>query len=155
MPTMSSSDAATDASRRLVDSLYNPAPAAPFACFGAHTMDAIRQLADIFAATGAPTPTPTPPPRLTPATIQLPLLHSDSNPQAPPRVPPTVPSCRLPRPPPVPPPRVDPPVHNPPHRYPLCSRAQANHTVETVGEGAIAFQGVLDPATGKFRGSRS
>ena len=31
-------------------------------------------------------------------------------------------------------------------------RAQANHTVETVGEGAVAFQGVLELATGKTQG---
>ena len=58
MPAMSSVDAATDAFRRLADALANPALAAPFARFGAQTMDAIRKLADIFAATGAP-PNPT------------------------------------------------------------------------------------------------
>ena len=53
MPAMSSADAATDAARRLDDALTNPAPAAPFARFGAETMDTIRQLVVIFAATGA------------------------------------------------------------------------------------------------------
>ena len=33
--------------------------------------------------------------------------------------------------------------------YPLHSSAQANQTVETVGEGAVAFQGVLEPTTEK------
>ena len=45
-----------------------------------------------------------------------------------------------------------PPARNTPHRYPLCSRAQSNHTVETVGEGAISFQWVLDPNSGKTQG---
>ena len=44
MPDMSSADAATDAARRLADALANPAPSTPFVCFGAQTMDAIRQL---------------------------------------------------------------------------------------------------------------
>ena len=61
MTAMSSADTATDAAKSLDDALANPAPAAPFARFGAQTMDAIRQIADIFTATGAPTPTPTPP----------------------------------------------------------------------------------------------
>ena len=41
MHAMSSADAATDAAIHLADSLANPAPAAPFAHFGAHIMDAI------------------------------------------------------------------------------------------------------------------
>ena len=45
---MSSTDVTTDAARSLADAIANPATAAPFARFGAHTMDAIRQLADIF-----------------------------------------------------------------------------------------------------------
>ena len=152
MTAMSSVDTATDASRRLADALANPTPAAPFARFGAQTMDAIRQLVDIFSETGVPTPTPTPPPRRTCATIQLPMLQHSTDPQAPLRVPPTVPPCRPPGPPPEPPPRVDPPARNPPHRYPLGSFTQANYTVETIGVGAVAFQGVLDPTTGKNQG---
>ena len=74
MPAMFSAEASTDAARHLANTLSNPAPAAPFARFYAQTMDAIRQLADIFSATGAPTPTPTPPPRRTRANIQLPLM---------------------------------------------------------------------------------
>ena len=65
---------------------------------------------------------------------------------------PTLPPCLPPSPPLDPPPRVDPPVLNPPHRYPLCSRAQANHTVYTVGEEDLAFQWMIDPATGKTHG---
>ena len=149
MPAMSSADTDTDAAKRLYDALANPVPAAPFARFGAQTMDAIQQLADIFSATGAPTPTSTPPPRRTCTNVQLPLLQRDTNPRTPPSVTPTVPPCHPPSPPPAPPPRVDHPARNPPHRYPLRLCAQANHTVETIGEGAVAFQGVLDPATGK------
>ena len=37
-------------------------------------------------------------------------------------------------------------------QVPLRSHAQANHTVDSVGEGAVSFQGVLDPATGKTQG---
>ena len=48
MRAMSSADTATNASRRLSDALANPVQAAPFARFGAHNMDAIRQQADIF-----------------------------------------------------------------------------------------------------------
>ena len=44
---------------------------------------------------------------------------------------------------------VDPPALNPPHRNPLRSCTHANHTVETIGEGTLAFQEVLDPTTGK------
>ena len=169
MPAISSADAATDAARRLADSLANPAPAAPFARFGAQTMDAIRKLANIFATTGAQPPNPTPPTRHTCATVQIPRLQHTTDPQAPPRVPPTVPPSRpdhpvplrvsptVPpyrptRPPPDPPPRVEPPARNPPYRYPLRSRAQVNHIVETVGEVAVSFQAVLDPATGKTHG---
>ena len=152
IPDMSSADTATDASRHLADALANPTLAAPFARLGNQTMDSIRQLANIFVATSAPSPTPNPPPSRTRATIQLPMLQRDTDPQAPPRVPPTLPPCRPPRPPPAPPPRVGPPAHNPPHRYPLRLRAQSNHTVETVGGGAVSFQGVLDPATGKTQG---
>ena len=43
-------------------------------------------------------------------------------------------------------------LRNRPHRYPLRSHTQAKHTVETVGEGTVAFQGVLDPVTGKTQG---
>ena len=168
-PAMSSANAATDVARRLADALANPALASPFSCFGAQTTDAIRKLADIFATTGAQPPNPTPPTRHTRVTVQIPRLKHTTYPQAPPRVPPavppsrpdlpvpprvphTVPPCRPPRPPPDPPPRVDPPARNPPHRYPLHSCAQANHIVETVGGGSVAFQVVLDPATGKTQG---
>ena len=125
MPAMSSAYAATDAARRLTDALANPALAAPFARFGAQTMDAIQKLADIFSATGAQPPNPTPPPRHTCATGQLPRLHHNTDTQefprvpptvtlsltdhqAPPRVPPTVPPCRPLKLPPGPPPRVEP-----------------------------------------------
>ena len=151
MPAMSSADAATDAARRLADALANPAPAAPFARFVAHNMDAIWKLADIFAATDAP-PNPTQPISHTRTTVQLPRQQHSTYPQAPPRVPPTVPPSSPPRPPPDPPPRMEPPTRDPLHRYPLRSRAQANHTVETIVEGAVSFQGVLDPATGKSQG---
>ena len=151
MPAMSSVDAAIDAARRLVDSLSNPVPAAPFAHFCAQTMDFIKQLADIFAATGTPAPTPTPPPRRNRATTPLPSLQVTADPHVPPRVPPAVPSRFASMIPPVPPHRVDPPTINPPHIYPLRSRTWSNHTVDTVGEGAVAFQGVLDPATRKMR----
>ena len=115
-------------------------------------MDTIRQLAEIFATTGAPLRNPTPPTRHNHTTVQLPRRQHSTDPQAPPRVPPSVPTSRPPRPPPDPPSRVEPPPHNQPHRYPLRSRAQANHTVDTLREGAVAFQGVLDPATGKNQG---
>ena len=72
MSEISSADAAIYLSRRLSEALTNPAPAAPFARFGAQTMDAIRQLADIFAVAGTPTPTPTPPPRRTHTATPLP-----------------------------------------------------------------------------------
>ena len=45
-----------------------------------------------------------------------------------------------------------PPELNPLYRYPLLLHAQANNAVDTVGKGALAFQGVLDPATGKTQG---
>ena len=111
MPDMYSANAATDAAKRLADALVNPALAAPFDRFYAQTMDAIQQLARIFAATGAPTPTTTSPPRRTCATIQLPMLHCNTDHQGPLRVPHTVPPCRPPMPPPDPLPRVDPPPH--------------------------------------------
>ena len=63
-----------------------------------------------------------------------------------------MPPSSPPRPPQYPPPRVDPPTRDPPHRYPLRSHAKANHTVETIGEGDVAFQGVIDPTTGKTQG---
>ena len=100
MPAMSSADAATDVARRLSNTLANPAPASPFACFGTQTMDSIWKLADIFAATGAPTPTPTPPPRRTRKTTPLPTLQGNDDHHTPPRVPPTVPPGLPPRPPP-------------------------------------------------------
>ena len=50
IPIISSADAATDAAIRLADALSNPALAAPFARFGALTMDAIRQLAAKISA---------------------------------------------------------------------------------------------------------
>ena len=149
MPAMSSVDADTDTARRLDDALANPTPAAPFTSFSAHTMDAIRQLADFFSATVAPTPTPIPPPRRNCETTQLTMLQRDNDPQALPRVPPTVPPCCPPRPPLEPPPRVEPPSRNQSHRYLLRLRAQTKHTVKTVGEGSVAFQGVLDTAIEK------
>ena len=79
MSAMSSADAATGAARLLSDTLANPAPAAPFTRFGAQTMNAIRQLADNFSATGAPTPTTTPSTRHTRETIQLRNLYSNKN----------------------------------------------------------------------------
>ena len=91
MPAMSSADSATDAARRLYDALVNPTPAAPFARFGAQSMDVIRQLADIFATTGTQPPNPTPLTRRTRATVQLPRLYHTTDTQAPPRVPQTVP----------------------------------------------------------------
>ena len=148
MPAMSSADAAIDTDRRLSDALAKPAPAAPFARFGAQTMDTIQQLANIVAETGAP-PNPTQPTRHTITTVQIPRRQHSTDPQEPPRVPPAVPPISPPRPPPDPPPRVDPPTRNPPYRYPLRSSAQSNHTVDTIGEGAIAFRGLLDPTTGK------
>ena len=122
MPAMSSNNAATDAARRLADALANPAPAAPFARFGAQTLDAIRQLAKIFAATSAP-PNSTQPTRHTRTTVQLLRRKHSTNPQAPPRVPPAVPPSSQQIPPLDPPPRVEPPARDPPHRYPLRSRA--------------------------------
>ena len=151
MPVMSSANAAKNASRRLADAPANPAPAAPFASFGAHTVDAIQQLVDIFAATSAPS-NPTQPTRYTHTTVQLPRRQHSTNPQAHPRVPLAVPPSSTPIPPPYPPQRVETPTRDPFHRYPLRSRAQANHTVETIVEGSVAFQGVLDPATEKTKG---
>ena len=152
MPDMSSAGGTTDAARRLSNALANPAPAAPFACFGTQIMYAIWKLAKIFATTRAPPRNPTPSTRYTCATVQIPRRQHNTNPQAPPRVPPAVPPNSPPRPPPDPPQMVDPPACNPPHSYPLRPRTQANHTVETVGAGAISFQGVLDPVTGKTKG---
>ena len=151
MPAMSSADSAIDAARRLADALANPAPAAPFSRFGAQTMDAILQLANIFAATGAP-PIPLQPKRQTCTPMQLPRRQHSTEPQSPPRVPPKVPPSSPPRPPPDPPPRVEIPTRDPPHRYPLHSHAQANHIVETIGYVSVAFQGVIDPTTGKTQG---
>ena len=124
MPDMLSADATTDAARRLADALANPAPTASFARFETQTMDVIRKLADIFAATSAQPLHPTPPPRRTRATVKLPRLQHNTDSQAPLRVPPTVPPS-----PPDPPTRVDTPASNPPNRYPLRSRSQDNHTV--------------------------
>ena len=100
MPAMSSADAATDAARRLSDALANPAPAAPFSRFGTQTMDAIRQLAYIFDATGAP-PNPTQPTRHTRTTVQITMRQHITDPPAPVRVPPAVPPSSPTRPPPV------------------------------------------------------
>ena len=152
MPGISSAEVETDAARLLAEDLANPAPAPPFARFGSRTMDAIRRLAEIFDATGAQPPTPTPPSRRTHATIQLPMLQRNTDPKAHPRVPPTVHPCRPPRPPQASPPKVDSPARNPPHSYPLRSHVQAKHTVDIVGEGAVAFQGVLDPNIVKTQG---
>ena len=152
MPTMSSADASKNAARRLADALANPAPAAPFSRFGAQIMEATRQLANIFATTGAPLRNHTPPASHTCATVQLPRWKHSTNHLAPSRVTPAVPPSRPPRPPPDPPPRVETPKRNPPHRYPLLSREQANHIEETLGDGAVAFLGVLDPVTGKTQG---
>ena len=110
-----------------------PAPATPFTRFVSQTMDAIQQLANIFAATGAPTPTPTPPPRRTHATTPLPTLQGKTYPHAPQRGPPAVLPRLPPRPPPAPLPRVEPQTINPPHRYSLRSHSRSNHTVEAIG----------------------
>ena len=99
MAARSSADAATDADRRLADALANPAPATPFARFGAHTMYAILEQAGIFAATGAP-PIPPQPTRHTHTTVQLPRRQRSTDHQAPPKVPPVVPTRIPPRPPP-------------------------------------------------------
>ena len=69
------SDSVTDVARRLANALAKPTPDTLFARFGAQTMDTIRQLADIFATTVAPTPTSTPHPRRTRATIHLPIFQ--------------------------------------------------------------------------------
>ena len=116
MPAMSSADADIYAATVLADVFANPAPSAPFDRFGAQTIDVIRQLANVFAATRAPTPNPTPPPRRTCATMHLHRLQCDTDPQSPTRVPPTVPPFHPPRPTPAPPPRVRGPARNPPHR---------------------------------------
>ena len=136
MPYMSSADAATDAASHLADTHANPAPAAPFARFGAQTMDAIRKIADIFAATGAP-PNPTQPTMHTRATVKLPRQQHITNPQAPSRVPPAGPPSSPPRPPPYPPPRVgvEPPTRDPPHRYHL--RVSADGTCGWIACGGL------------------
>ena len=80
MPAIFSANAATDAARRIADALENPAPAAPFARFGAQNMYSIQQLADIFAANSAQPQKPTPPTRPTCATMQLPKLQHNIDP---------------------------------------------------------------------------
>ena len=90
MPAMSPTNASTYTAKRLSDALANPAPAAPFSRFGAQTLDAIRQLADIFAATSAP-PNPTQPTRHTRTIVHLPRRQHSTDPQAPLRVPLAVP----------------------------------------------------------------
>ena len=80
IPTISSTDAAIYASRRISNALSNPATSAPFARFGAQTMDVIRKLSDIFSETCTPTPTPTPLPRRTRATTPLSLYRETLTP---------------------------------------------------------------------------
>ena len=106
-----------------------------------HRLHAIQQLANIFAVADTYTPNPTSPPSFTRAATLFPMPWENAEPHAPPRVSPA-----------VLPPRVELPYTNPPHSYPLLSRTHSNLEVEAVGEGTVAFQGVLDPATVKMQG---
>ena len=63
MPKLSSADLATKAAIELLNALKNPTPAAPFAPINAATMEAIKQVANIFQQQIAPTRNPTTVPR--------------------------------------------------------------------------------------------
>ena len=117
MPAMSSAHAATDAAMHLADTLVNPTPAAPFAHFGTHTIDAIRLLEYTFEVSGTHTPTPTPQPRRTCTATLSPMPHINADPLAPPRFLPAVPQIPPPGPHPEKTLRMDPSEINPPHRY--------------------------------------
>ena len=51
MPTTTSADAARDAATQLIIALLNPHPVAPFAPMTGEQIQALRQLAEIFART--------------------------------------------------------------------------------------------------------
>ncbi len=76
-----STDAAIQAALQLTSALQNPSPAAPFATFGHTTLEALRQLADIFSRSLPiePTATPSAPSHNTPATV-VPAPRVNSNP---------------------------------------------------------------------------
>ena len=153
IPAFSSADTATDAARFLADALANPALATPFARFGSQTMDVIRKLAEIFAASSTVTPTSTTPQICTHVTTPLPRLQGNANPHTLSKVPPEVRPHVPPQSPPAPPTTMQPSRINLHHRYPLRSCTWANHMVEAVGEDIFAFQVDLDPATEKNRGT--
>ena len=95
-----------------------------------------------------PTLNPTPPPRNTHKETPLPTAQDNADPHAPLRVLSTVPQSLPLRPPPAPPPRVDRPIITPPHGYPLRLLTWENYSVKSIGEGAVAFQGAIEPNTG-------
>lgn len=129
MPLMSSTKSAIDSASHLTDSLANPAPAAPFACFGAYTMDAIRQLSGNLEVASTTTPTPTQPPRRTRAATPLTTPQDNADLHTPLMVPPAVTQRLTPRISPAPQPRGDPPKLSPPHRYLLHYHTRANYVV--------------------------
>jgi hypothetical protein len=89
IPQLSSADAAIRAAIDLCWAIRNPASASPLSPLGDDQMQAIQQLADIFATTTLPTRAPATPPRV-PSTKtlhrHLPTPTSATEPPAPPRV---------------------------------------------------------------------
>jgi hypothetical protein len=139
MPKLSSADAATRAAQDLVAALQNPSPAAPFATLGQDQMQAIRQLASIFASvTSAPTHIAPSPRVLTPR--QHNATQQSPSPATVP-TPPRVPNLILPEP--------DDPVH---HRYCLRSQAhfaspppqhQANVVIDDITGQALEYRHLI------------
>jgi hypothetical protein len=103
MPKTSSADSARDAAAALTTALLNPSPAAPSAKIGDKQMEALHQLASIFATS---IPDPVALPRVAAQPVPAPVLIT---PAASPRVPVQVPT---PSPPPTAPP-AGPPVPSP------------------------------------------
>ena len=122
MPQNSSTDAATAAATALTNALVNPSPSTPFANIGNEQMDALQQLAKIFASS---TSNDAKSPRV-PISKNL----ATSNNKTPPS------------------PRVAEPTPNPSHRYPLRSQQSANSAIFPPIQQANS---VTDPITGQVQ----
>jgi hypothetical protein len=152
MPTTSSADAARDAATALTHALLHPSPATPFATIGNTELQALQQLAKIFAITvEEPIPTPrvireqpTPSPRIPTPSPRVTSHTSTTTRQLTPE-PPATPLPNLIQ------PDSDDPVRQR-SRYPLRSqqRLTTNQAanVETIQHSANS---VTDPITGNVQ----
>lgn len=162
MPKTSSADAAIHAAQKLSHALLHPHPAAPFATVGKPQLEAIAQLADIFATLTSKPITPQEPPRVvTPAPPRVVQTNASHHPNEPHLIPPDGPHRAITpshdtEPVSIRPGRAAPPnltlvpqpiPNHAPHRYNTRSRTQHNEATPNLDHHFA--NSVIDTATGQ------